>query len=100
MSRSARFVLLLGLLLVSGFSTGCASILGGSSHKKIFFTSNPVGANVEIYDKAGEEVAHGVTPFTADLKRGWKYFVPANYTVKCALGPDHKEAEIHSSLNP
>jgi hypothetical protein len=94
-----RAVVFLGLVLISGFSIGCASILGGGTHKDISFTSNPGGANVAIYDHNGEEVTHGVTPFNARLKRGRGYFVPATYTVKYDLGSTHKETDIHNSLN-
>ena len=100
LQRVRHLLALVGIIFAAQLCTGCASILGGGTHKDISFTSNPSGANVTIFNNKGEEVNHGVTPFSARLKRGRGYFAAEKYTIQCDLNGVHKEMEVHNSLNP
>ena len=82
-----RRILVLTLIVgIAGMNSGCSSILSGA-HKTINVTSNPVGAQVDIFDGNNTMVAQGKTPFPVTLKRGAGYFKPAQYEFKGSL-PD------------
>lgn len=62
------------------FSTGCASIIEGSS-QDLRVTSDPGGATVVIERANGNEVFRGTTPATASLPTGDGFFSGAEYFV-------------------
>lgn len=69
----------LGLVVVSAAAlTGCASIVHGGP-RTVPVASNPPGATVSIYDRAGKEVNKQQTPFIATLPSKYKYFGGQSY---------------------
>jgi len=59
---------------------GCASII--NRNHPVSITSEPAGAKVTIYDKAGRAVYQGTTPTMVALKRYVGYFSAPRYTVE------------------
>ncbi len=59
---------------------GCASII--NRNHPVSITSEPAGARVTIYDKAGRAVYQGMTPTTVTLRRYVGYFSAPNYTAE------------------
>jgi PEGA domain len=60
------------LAIVPLLFTGCASIIDGGP-KTVQINSNPAGAKVTIFNKAGKEVSVNTTPATIALNRGGFY---------------------------
>ena len=60
------------LLTIPLLFTGCASIIDGGP-KTVQINSNPEGAKVTIFNKAGKEVSVNTTPASIALKRGGFY---------------------------
>ncbi len=56
------------------FSTGCASIMSGTT-QIVSFQSEPADAKTTIFNKKKEAITIQQTPFTTQLKRGAKYTV-------------------------
>ena len=52
---------LVAIALCSLLATGCATIVGSTTHT-VGLTSSPLGAKVVVRDEAGREVFNGVTP--------------------------------------
>jgi hypothetical protein len=59
----------------------CATIVKGKK-EKVEFRSNPVGASVRVVDSEGNIAMQGVTPCSAELRRGTGgWFKKEHYTV-------------------
>jgi hypothetical protein len=92
-------VLALAGMVAVGLS-GCASIVGKSTHP-VNISSVPGGADFNIINRNGEVIHHGVTPAVVDLKASAGYFTPANYKVRlCKAGFSDKEIQIKQGLSP
>jgi hypothetical protein len=74
MKRNLANVIALSAAASCMAAAGCATILGGGPDKNISVKSNPSGMDVAVYNSHGDEVTHGVTPFTATLHRGNGFF--------------------------
>jgi hypothetical protein len=71
------------LVVVSVFSTGCASIVSKSKYPVSIITE-PAAAKIEVKDQDGIVRFSGVSPTTAILDSGNGYFTRARYTVTAA----------------
>jgi len=71
---------------------GCSSIITGT-REKVPVSSTPTGANITIYDKAGQSVATGTTPTEFKLKKKAGYFSGADYKMVIEK-PGYKTFEI------
>jgi hypothetical protein len=78
--RLSRLNLIWALWPLLGLATGCASLVGGT-HRDVVLRSNPEGAKVTVVNAQGVTVAEGVTPFTANLRKGKAYFAGQHYTL-------------------
>ena len=77
----ARKIVALCLMVVFAVSSsGCATIISGGS-QQISIRSNPSDANIKIYDKKGDIIVSGKTPYIATLKKGDGYFIPNRYRI-------------------
>ncbi|MBC6606219.1 hypothetical protein H8B13_05260 [Hymenobacter sp. BT188] len=86
---------LVGVLALSS----CASIVSKSKYP-IAISSVPVGANITITDRKGQEVFTGVAPAAVTLKSGTAYFSKAIYQVKFSKpGFDDKMMTLEADLN-
>ena len=63
---------IVALLIIPLLFTGCASILDGGT-KTVQINSNPEGATVTIFNKAGKEISVNTTPASIALNRGGFY---------------------------
>jgi len=59
---------------------GCASIISDSKYP-VTISSEPLGAEITIRNRAGFTIFAGTTPTTVNLEAGAGYFKGANYTV-------------------
>ena len=70
---------LVAIALVSLLATGCATIVGSTTHT-VGLSSSPPGAKVVVRDEAGKDVFNGVTPASITLKKHKGYFSGHTYT--------------------
>jgi len=63
---------IVALLIIPLFFTGCASIIDGGP-KVVQINTNPEGAKLTVFNKAGKEISVNTTPATIALKRGGFY---------------------------
>ena len=77
---------------------GCASIVKGSQ-QDVYFSSDPEGAKITVFDGNGSVVSEGTSPTTLPLKRGAGYFTSAKYRVVfSAPGYGKREVWITGNL--
>jgi hypothetical protein len=87
------------LLVVSVFSTGCASIVSKSKYP-VSITTEPAAAKIEVKDQDGIVRFSGVSPTTAILDSGNGYFTRARYTVTAAKdGYTPATFQVQNSMN-
>jgi len=87
------------LVVVSVFSTGCASIVSKSKYP-VSITTEPAAANIEVKDQDGIVRFSGVSPTTAILDSGNGYFTRARYTVTAAKdGYTPATLQLQNSMN-
>ena len=80
------------------FSSGCASIVSGSS-QKVSISSSPE-ANVVIFDKANVKVWNSSTPTITYLNKGDGFFGGASYRIEITKeGYEKQTINISSSLS-
>ena len=90
------FVFILAVAM-SGF--GCASIVDGRD-KQVKLNSNPPGAKVTVFNKAGTQVANETTPVTMRLPRNHGVYTSETYKVRFELdGFYPSEIKIDTKLN-
>ena len=82
----------LALCGITLFNAGCATIVH-SGPRKVPVASNPPGATVTIYDRAGQQVMKSTTPFTATLHPKYRYFKGQQYRVVFEM-PGYQPAEV------
>jgi hypothetical protein len=87
------------LVVVSVFSTGCASIVSKSKYP-VSITTEPAAAKIEVKDQDGIVRFSGVSPTTAILDSGNGYFTRARYTVTAAKdGYTPATFQVQNSMN-
>jgi hypothetical protein len=87
------------LVIVSVFSTGCASIVSKSKYP-VSITTEPAAAKIEVKDQDGIVRFSGVSPTTAILDSGNGYFTRARYTVTAAKdGYTPATFQLQNSMN-
>jgi len=100
LSQKSRVLLGLVTLSVGSMSTGCASLISGSS-QVVSLSSSPPGATVDVVSKKGKVIYSGTTPAMVSLKRGRGYFAGADLKLRVSKdGYDPRELPIKNSLNP
>jgi len=98
MKKTFSSLIVLVLMLPLLFSN-CASIVSNTTYA-VHIRTTPVGANIVITNKKGEEVFRGVGPATATLKSGAGYFSKAKYDVKIsAPGYADKTVPVYFKVN-
>ncbi|TCK01848.1 hypothetical protein EV694_0482 [Volucribacter psittacicida] len=71
----------ISLLSTVLLTTGCATIV--SKHQyPVSINSNPEGIAYSITNRAGEQIAEGVTPDSIELEAGAGYFKAEQYTIE------------------
>ena len=75
----------LALTLVALTLNGCATIMN-DQRTAVTVLSDPPGAEYTVTNRAGAEVARGVTPGTEQLNASAGYFRPEKYRVQYATG--------------
>jgi hypothetical protein len=94
-----KFFYLIFILIISGLTSGCASIVSKSVYP-ITINSTPKGALIVITDKADKVVYQGNTPAMVKLKSGAGFFVKASYQVKLSLeGYEDRIVPINCKLD-
>lgn len=101
-STCQRATSLRTLALAAVFTLGlgsCATLVKGKT-EKVEFRSNPAGASVRVTDSDGNIAMQGVTPCSAELRRGTGYFKKARYTVLFELdGYTSHERALSGGVN-
>ncbi len=87
---------LVSLLVVIVFLSGCASIVS-KSEWPVTINSNPEQANITITNEDGLKMYTGTTPTTLNLKAGEAYFDGIDYTVVFEKEGYEKQTIIISS---
>jgi hypothetical protein len=82
-----RFVV--ALLVASGSSTGCATIVSDADYP-VVFSSEPPGADVTVRDENGRLVHHGQTPSPVSLEAHDGFFDAMRYEA-------HFEKDCHEA---
>jgi len=89
MIRKTFFCLGIVMIMVSH---SCATIVRGTE-KKIFISTEPIGASVEIFDSSNQRILKAITPTTVKLKKASAPLDPEMYRVKIAR-EGYKDAEF------
>jgi hypothetical protein len=92
----ATMRVLVSLLVVIVFLSGCASIVS-KSEWPVTINSNPEQANITITNEDGLKMYTGTTPTTLNLKAGEAYFDGIDYTVVFEKEGYEKQTIIISS---
>lgn len=75
----------LATLAVALTLNGCATIMN-DQRTTVTILSEPAGAEYTVTNRAGRQVAQGVTPGTEQLDASAGYFRPESYRVQYATG--------------
>jgi hypothetical protein len=100
LQKNLKFCGLIGFIVILSLGVlGCASIIKGGN-QTLSFKSTPPEAKLKVYDRKGEMIISGSTPYVATLKRGSGYFKSAKYRVVVEKeGYQPKEFQIDGSIN-
>lgn len=99
MNRTLLSMSALGCLPVLMASTGCATLVCGST-QKVAITSHPSGARVEVLSAKGRVIETVTTPAHVSLPRSEGYFRPASVTLRSEHGDTQREKPVQASVNP
>lgn len=93
-------LLFCGLIVAGSLSlTSCASMFGKSSYP-LYISSDPKGADVEIFNQSGKRVYSGQSPASVSLKTSNGYMKSASYDVKISYpGYKTQDIQVTSKIN-
>ncbi len=90
MKKIMMLLLLLAVVSVSVFTTGCSTMQSKANYD-VFIDSKPQGALCTIRDSSGKKLRQGETPFQVTLRAGGPYFY--RYTYSLAFEKDGHKAQ-------